>query len=230
MAIDFSATLPRFGNSLSHLREGASPAEVAKEFEALLLSQLLQVMRQSVGSSDASEAAPGKDIYMEMMDQELARALANRGGIGLADIIERALTKGERASGLGAAVVEAPSGAFRPARVTSGVGWRQDPFTGEWRFHKGVDLGAPEGTPVASLTRGKVVFSGWQRGYGNTVVIENDTGVRTRYAHLSERGVNAGEEVSKDQVLGKVGSTGRATGPHLHLEMEKDGRLVDPMG
>jgi murein DD-endopeptidase MepM/ murein hydrolase activator NlpD len=75
-----------------------------------------------------------------------------------------------------------------------------------------------------------VVFSGEQRGYGHTIVVRSQGGVETRYAHLSKRTVSSGEEVSRGEMLGCVGSSGRATGPHLHLEMTKSGRLLDPEG
>jgi murein DD-endopeptidase MepM/ murein hydrolase activator NlpD len=205
-----------YGNSLTHLRENASPAEVAREFEAIFIGYTLKVMRESVGSSGLFEDSPGKDIYMEMMDQEIARAIASRKGFGLADQIRRSLES--------ETPVDLPD-----FRVTSELGWRTDPLTGQRRFHQGVDLAAPEGTPVPAFVAGKVVFSGWQNGYGKTVVIENEEGLRTRYAHLSKVTVTEGEDVGQNQALGRVGSTGRSTGPHLHFEVEKEGRLFDPI-
>lgn len=205
--------------------------KVAKEFEALFLAQMLKIMRESVGSSGLLEEAPGKDIYRELMDHELARSLAARGGLGLAKLFLQGVQQRQAKEG---APPEISSAASVPRstssyRVSSELGWRRDPITAETRFHRGVDLAAPAGTQVLSRTEGKVVFSGRQGSYGNTVVIENQEGVRTRYAHLQEVAVRTGEEVSRKQVIGKVGSTGRATGPHLHLEMEKDGRLLHPL-
>jgi murein DD-endopeptidase MepM/ murein hydrolase activator NlpD len=216
VSVEFKIQPHMYGNSLTHLRENASPADVAREFEAIFIGYTLKVMRESVSSSGLFEDSPGKDIYMEMMDQEIARAIASRKGFGLADQIRRSLER------------EAP---VEPAdfRVTSEVGWRTDPLTGQRRFHQGVDLAAPEGTPVPAFLAGKVVFSGWRNGYGNTVIIQNKEGFRTLYAHLSEVSVREGEEVAGNQAVGRVGSTGRSTGPHLHFEVERDGRLFDPL-
>jgi murein DD-endopeptidase MepM/ murein hydrolase activator NlpD len=102
--------------------------------------------------------------------------------------------------------------------VTSGYGWRSNPVTGEYSFHSGIDLGASMGTPVLAAKSGKVDFAGWEGGYGNFIeVIHNSIG--TRYAHLSEVYVTAGQQVRRGQQIGRVGSTGRSTGPHLHFEV-----------
>jgi murein DD-endopeptidase MepM/ murein hydrolase activator NlpD len=220
--------------------EFSSPREVAQEFESLFLAQLLAIMQESVESSGLFEGGPGKEIYTAMMNQELGRALAAVGGMGISKLMEPYLTSETRASvpndsqtvpdrpevDCGGRTVSANIPGFV---LSSNLGWRKDPFNGEWRYHKGVDFAAPEGTVVRSLSRGKVVFAGTQGGYGNTVVVESERGVKTRYAHLCELGVKHGEEVSRGQEIGKVGDTGRATGPHLHLEMERSGRLLDPL-
>jgi len=102
--------------------------------------------------------------------------------------------------------------------VTSSYGWRNNPVTGQYSFHSGIDLGASLGTPVLAAKTGKVEFAGWEGGYGNFIeVIHNSIG--TRYAHLSEIYVTAGQRVRRGQQIGKVGSTGRSTGPHLHFEV-----------
>jgi murein DD-endopeptidase MepM/ murein hydrolase activator NlpD len=217
----------------------ASPERVAQEFESLFLAQLLSIMQKSVESSGLFEGGPGKEVYTAMMNQELGRSLAASGGLGLSRMIEQYLEQSAR--GKGAAEVgervetvarKEHSGRLQQLanfRTSSDLGWRRDPFTGEWSYHRGIDLAAPFGTRVPSLTSGRVVFSGIQNGFGNTVVVENNKGIRTRYAHLSKLSVNEGEEVSKGQEIGSVGSSGRATGNHLHLEMEKDGRVLDPV-
>ena len=115
-------------------------------------------------------------------------------------------------------------------RVTSSFGWRADPIAGNRRFHRGVDVAAAYGTEVEAAAPGRVEFAGTQRGYGKTIVVEHEDGVRTRYAHLSEIAVARGETVAAGAVVGRVGQSGRATGPHLHFEVQRDGRTVDPMG
>jgi murein DD-endopeptidase MepM/ murein hydrolase activator NlpD len=118
----------------------------------------------------------------------------------------------------------------RPAAtLTSAFGWRKDPLTGVAKFHKGVDLKAAEGDPVGATGAGKVVFSGPNGSYGNSVVIEHANGVSTRYAHLSAPLVHVGDEVSEGQAIGLAGHTGRATGPHVHYEVLAQGRAVDPL-
>lgn len=111
---------------------------------------------------------------------------------------------------------------------TSEYGWRRDPFTGQRAWHAGIDIAAPEGTPVRAARDGTVVFSGRERGYGNLVVVEHEGGVRTYYGHNKANEVAEGQSVKAGQVLAQVGQTGRATGPHLHFEVRVDGRSVDP--
>ncbi len=113
--------------------------------------------------------------------------------------------------------------------VTSAYGWRQDPFTGEAKFHKGVDLRAPEGSEVRTAGAGKVVFAGANGGYGTSVVVQHANGLSTRYAHLSELLVRVGDEVDDRQLIGLSGQTGRATAAHLHFEVLDDGVPVDPL-
>jgi peptidoglycan hydrolase-like protein with peptidoglycan-binding domain len=98
------------------------------------------------------------------------------------------------------------------------------------RFHTGIDYPAGSGTLVTAAGRGRVVFAGWDNGgYGNTVVIEHPLGVRSLYAHLSRIGVNRGSSVSAGDTIGRVGSTGISTGPHLHFEVRQRGAAIDPM-
>jgi murein DD-endopeptidase MepM/ murein hydrolase activator NlpD len=108
-------------------------------------------------------------------------------------------------------------------RITSLVGLRHDPFDGTLRFHNGIDIAIPEGTPVKPVAPGLIIFSGSRSGYGNIVIVEHADGMRTIYAHNSANMVTAGEEVERDTVIAFSGSTGRSTGPHLHFEAWKDG-------
>ncbi len=96
------------------------------------------------------------------------------------------------------------------------------------RYHKGIDLGAPIGTPVYAADGGVVIWAGYKRSYGNLVVIDHGDGIITKYAHNSAIVVKAGQYVSQYQVISKVGNTGRSTGPHLHFEIRLDGDAVNP--
>lgn len=112
-------------------------------------------------------------------------------------------------------------------KITSRFGYRRDPFHFRLRHHDGVDISAPTGTMVVSTAKGKVIFSAYDGEYGNCVRIDHGNGVQTWYAHLSERVVKQGQEVKRQDAIGKVGSTGRATGAHLHFEVHVNGRAVD---
>ncbi len=114
--------------------------------------------------------------------------------------------------------------------LESGFGGRRNPFGGgSWEFHSGQDIDAPSGAPVISGASGKVSFVGWQNGYGQLVVLDHEGGLTTRYAHLSKIEVNLGQTVERGQLIGRVGSTGRSTGPHLHYEVRINDQPVNPL-
>lgn len=113
--------------------------------------------------------------------------------------------------------------------LESSFGGRRNPFGGgSWEFHSGQDIDAPMGAPVVSGASGKVSFVGWQNGYGQLVVIDHGGGLTTRYAHLSKIEVALDQAVSRAQLIGRVGSTGRSTGPHLHYEVRINDQPVNP--
>lgn len=112
--------------------------------------------------------------------------------------------------------------------LTSGFGMRRSPINREWKFHQGLDIGAPRGTPVVASAAGVVVRSEYTSGYGNLVEIDHGDGVVTRYGHNSRRLVEVGDPVLRGDVIATVGSTGQSTGPHLHYEVHIDGEPVDP--
>jgi peptidoglycan hydrolase FlgJ len=113
-------------------------------------------------------------------------------------------------------------------RISSAFGERADPFTQTTQFHRGVDIAAPGGTPIKAARPGIVVFSGYLSGYGNTIILEHAGGFRTLYGHASRTLVRQGDQISNEQVIGEVGSSGRSTGTHLHFELQKGGKRVDP--
>jgi len=113
-------------------------------------------------------------------------------------------------------------------RISSYFGGRKDPITGDEKFHHGLDIAAKEGTLVYPAAPGKVIFSGKKDGYGNVVEILHANGVITRYGHNAKNLVKDGDTVDTREPIAYVGSTGRATGPHLHFEVILDGRAVDP--
>ncbi|GMW00343.1 MAG: hypothetical protein AMXMBFR84_14810 [Candidatus Hydrogenedentota bacterium] len=113
-------------------------------------------------------------------------------------------------------------------RLTSGFGMRKDPFNGRPEMHEGVDIAAKAGTSIYPYQAGTVKFSGWNPGHGKVVIVEHENGLETVYGHNSKNLVTAGQVVTAETPIGEVGSTGRSTGPHLHFEVRKNGKAVDP--
>lgn len=140
--------------------------------------------------------------------------------------VQAALAEASRLNGLLAEVpLRRP---FAHADVTSGFGVRVDPFLGTAAMHPGIDFRQEMGSTVRVTAAGRVVQAGWTGGYGNMVEVDHGNGVATRYGHLSAILVTVGQHVALGQEIGRVGSTGRSTGPHLHYETRVNGEAVDP--
>lgn len=247
-ALDRSTLSPAQKKASGTGDDAARLRSAAKEFEALFLNYLLNVMRETIEDSGLSEKGLGESTYTELFDQEVARSLAARGALGISDILVRKLSGQAPAAGPGTEHESAPrlSPASGPglhsggldevpdfrmpvqAHFSSSFGIRKDPFTHEMRMHRGVDIAAPEGLEVRAACAEQVVFSGYEKGYGNTVVVQHPGGFETRYAHLGKLLVSAGDLLQTEQVLGTVGNTGRSTGPHLHFEVSRYGDRIDP--
>jgi len=114
-------------------------------------------------------------------------------------------------------------------RISSAFGLRKDPISRQMRFHKGLDIAAPEGMKVVAALPGTVISAKFERGYGNNVVIQHEGGLQTRYGHLASINVKAGDAVAAQGDLGTVGNTGHSTGSHLHFEVIRLGKPVDPL-
>lgn len=151
-----------------------------------------------------------------------------------ADVIAHRMVMKEAATARGALLVE-PSRLLSETgddtmawpvegRLTSTYGRRYG------RMHRGIDVAAPTGTPIRAVQGGTVAFAGWKGGYGNTVDIAHGGGETTRSAHQSKLLVRTGDTVERGQVIGRVGTTGSSTGPHLHFEVSVAGADVDPLG
>ncbi|MCY7339922.1 MAG: M23 family metallopeptidase [Sphingomonas bacterium] len=118
----------------------------------------------------------------------------------------------------------------KSANFTSGYGVRSDPFKGRAAMHAGIDLAGPIGTPIYATADGVVTNAGFNSsGYGNLIKLDHGRGIETRYGHLSAIGVSPGQRVTRGQLIGRMGSTGRSTGSHLHYEVRLDGRAVNPI-
>jgi murein DD-endopeptidase MepM/ murein hydrolase activator NlpD len=115
-------------------------------------------------------------------------------------------------------------------KLESGFGGRRNPFGGNsYEFHSGQDIDAATGDPVVAGASGKVAFVGWQNGYGQLIVVDHGGGLTTRYGHLSHIDVAQGQTIERSQFIGRVGSTGRSTGPHLHYEIRINDEPVNPL-
>jgi len=119
-------------------------------------------------------------------------------------------------------------GPLTTSEISSAFGGRADPFTEEAAFHSGIDFSAAKGSDVFATAPGIVVFAGPRGAYGNTVEIDHGYGIRTRYGHLSKISVPLGFQLARGEIIGKVGSTGRSTGPHVHYEVWYDNAVRDP--
>jgi murein DD-endopeptidase MepM/ murein hydrolase activator NlpD len=134
----------------------------------------------------------------------------------------------ERAAYLHTSIKDIPLGYPVYGKITSHLGWRKNPFGRGYEFHSGIDITAPQGSRVLATADGVVEFAGWYRDYGKTVIIRHPSGYLTLYGHLSQVDVKEGQKVKAGDVVGRVGSTGRSTGPHLHYEVIKDNKPIDP--
>ncbi len=211
---------------------------VAASFEEMLILNLVKTAFREEKKDNESSFSLGGD-FNGLHNQMLAKYIAENGGLGYQEIIAaqiRDKMPGITPPGIerAPAVTNRPLGSnqvpLRPVagRVTSNFGWRRDPFTDQPAFHRGIDLAAPDGTPVTSSLDGTVTYSGRRPGYGNLVKIHHGRGLYTHYAHLSERLVKKGDKVKSGQTIALSGSDGRSTAPHLHFEVQRNGRYLDP--
>ena len=180
----------------------------------------------SVAMAEMPGEEPLEDYGELDLDEEIDRPVIRFGRA--VDLAGRDIEP--MAKGLSGGIGGIPSGLpMSSARLTSGFGTRYHPTLGGQRFHAGVDLAAPTGTPVSATASGRVTRAGWAGGYGILVAIDHGGSRETRYAHLSALAVLPGETVKQGQVIGYVGSTGRSTGPHLHYETRVAGQPTNPL-
>jgi len=234
------------------------PLEVAREFEVILLAQVIGAMRQTIPNSGMLQAAAAHRMLDGAFDQEVARSMVAHADLGIAPQIAAQIARQEsrhedsRAQAPAAGLVAVPlsareahvSGSRRPipereievavppvsGRMTSRFGVRRDPITGSPEFHAGIDLAARRGARVHAVASGEVVFAGRRGGAGNVIDVRHAGNLVTSYAHVARALVHAGQKVAAGDVLATVGSSGRTTGPHLHFAVRRNGQLIDPAG
>ncbi len=214
---------------------------IAIQFEQILLENLLKEAFKEEDDEESSNLFGGSfNTLKDFKTMMLSQYFSERGGLGYQDVIERQIKEKllnetnspnmkkikESMNFIRDNELELP---VPPSKITSPFGYRIDPIDGEKRFHAGIDLRAKVGTPVKSIMSGEVAFSGWKRGYGNLVVIRHDNGIETKYAHNSKLMVKEGDRVRTGDIIALSGSSGRSTGPHLHFEVIRDGKVINPI-
>lgn len=251
--LQFQAQMAMQKSAEPRAKQGSNPAEAARKFEAYLAQTMLREMRKTIPDGGFF-SGPAMDTFIDMFDQAIGESIAEGGRLGLAHQLTRSMG-GDTASNalpglppvhggrgrllpLGAPEFAGPempeTGGIKRGRwpvagaVSSHFGQRSDPFTGEHRHHAGLDIAAPSGTPITAVEGGEVIVSGRRKGYGNVVMVRHDDGTTGLYAHCRDVGVGVGSRVEAGQSIATVGSTGRATGPHLHFELRANGKAVDP--
>ncbi|MCP4448132.1 MAG: peptidoglycan DD-metalloendopeptidase family protein [Myxococcales bacterium] len=220
--------------------------EAGQQLEAFFVRRMLAEMRKTVGEGMLSGGYAEK-MFQDMLDEAMATDISEDGELGIADIMSAELdpssadgsTEASETAALGSA--RGLARAYRSggsdlrhspvsARVSSDFGKRIHPVTGAKSFHEGIDLAAAKGTDVAVSGSGVVVRAGKAGSYGNIVVVDHGGGLETRYAHLDSMSVDVGQQVAAGEIVGKVGDSGRVTGAHLHFEVRRAGKAVDPKG
>lgn len=234
----------------AHLNSSANPVEIARlKGENEQLRQVNQTFESSIKKLQA-QLAESEDrtrqlaivAGLETLEGGVEAGIGGGTeamGAGFEDLPQMEMRAGELASTL--AAVEAKleervrwissTPAISPVRgiLTSGFGYRSDPLTHGRGVHQGIDIAAGFGQPVRASADGIVMRAADQGGYGKAVFLAHGFGVTTRYGHLSKIDVKPGQRVKRGDVIGKVGSTGRSTGPHLHYEVRVDGDAVNPL-
>ncbi len=223
---------------LISLIEGSIPEAAAlARIEARQLAFVEQLTRYADRRAQRTEQAIrqlGLDPRMMMVADEQAQGgplelLRGVRGEAMDPRFERLVLSLSRMGALERGLKEIPQ--VMPAdmrSISSGFGYRRDPFNGHAAMHAGLDFRGPVGAPIHAAADGRVSFVGTKSGYGNVVEVSHGNGMITRYAHMSRFAARRGQEVKAGDVIGAIGNTGRSTGPHLHFEVRINGRAVNP--
>jgi len=202
---------------MERTRTGVDMAERAVAMTGLDLDDLLR----RASDSETAEGGPFIPASVQSADTLMGRLL-----IGVASLDSEVERWESLQVLLRALPLAAPMDEYT---IRSRFGTRADPFNGRLAMHEGLDIAGELRGPVLATAPGRVVFAGWEGGYGRMVEIDHGLGIRTRYAHLASISVKVGDQVEFRQAIGVMGSTGRSTGPHLHYEVRVDGKPQDPM-
>jgi murein DD-endopeptidase MepM/ murein hydrolase activator NlpD len=201
------------------------------ELEAAMVALEIILEERAVRLAQIAESTAD---YQDQINDAVARDRAVSLEIAAAQAEANRIMAEQRLRELNAAIarIDANAPMLWPVQgqrsINSEYGWRTNPVTRRREFHEGIDLRAPHGTQVLAAKDGVVTFSGWRSGYGNTIIIDHGGGLSTLYAHQSSNSVRQWDVVDRGQQIGRSGSTGMATGAHLHFEVRQNGNHVDP--
>lgn len=212
---------------------------ISKKIETIFLTELLKIMFANTSFSQGRTTS----TYMTLIIPQVAEMMSER-NIGIGSFLTEnanflnSISKDQKIELKPALdnkeeqkISSLPEKISLPVygKITSSFGLRIDPIDGKLRHHNGIDIAVPEGTAIKPVLSGKVIYSGYSNGYGNCVIVDHDNGIQTIYAHNSKNLVKVGDIVTSDTVIALSGSTGRTTGPHLHFEVRKDGKPINPI-
>lgn len=220
--------------------QAAAPAAVSSDIARLAAATEARVQqieeRQKLLAAMLASGEVDPDVIAKLGYTEALSPNAARGGpfdaASQSDPTFKSLfTSWKKLDNLAEGAIAVPSDKpVKTAEFTSGYGTRTDPFRGGAARHAGIDLAAPIGTPIYATADGTVSDAGYNSGgYGNLIKVNHGRGIETRYGHLSAILVSAGQHITRGQIIGRMGSTGRSTGSHLHYEVRIDGRAVNPI-
>ena len=214
-------TLKSVNGEIESLRDQVAYFEdKASKFALMAGVEDLPSSRGVGGLRESDEASGGG---LALLDEEL-ESLKER-----SSVLEESFNRLDKVySDQSLMLATTPSVAPAKGMISYGYAWRSDPFTGKRAFHKGVDIVAPRGTEVLAPADAVVLKAGRLPGYGNVVYLSHSKGLTSRYAHLQSFSVKPGQRVSRGEVIGQVGNTGRSLGAHLHYEVLVNNRRVDP--
>jgi murein DD-endopeptidase MepM/ murein hydrolase activator NlpD len=212
--------IPEVGLSGLKPGEANDPKAVAAKVQGMFMEVMLKAMEDSVGAEDGLfGGSASSDIYRGMLREQIANAMSGQMKSPLETQLNKAFQKSSAGTSANDSEEDAP-GLPVPGVISSPQGWRRDPINGQTRYHAGTDIAAPAGTPIRAVAGGRVVESGPNGGYGNMVLIQAEDGRKMLYAHNNQNFVQVGDWVSRGDTIAEVGSTGRATGPHVHFEVK----------
>ena len=216
------------GTAGANLNQALAAAGVSEA----IAQDYLRALASKISVADGISTADRFDLVVDRAATSERLLYAGLDRLGAPDVQLMRWAEAGKTGWMDASGMDSAAQAMRlpvAASVSSGFGMRSHPILGSHRFHKGVDLRAAFGTPIRASADGRVAAAGWNGGYGREVRLDHGQGLQTLYAHMSRLAALPGQRVHAGEIIGFVGSSGLSTGPHLHYEVLKDGRPVNPL-